>query len=1077
MSRYREHLKIPAGEDPHSRSIETRTKLHSTPRFLLSLSLALAVSLAPAHSVSAADSQGAAGASVASAAVGVPVATAAAVAAEAPAQGPEAAPAAAAAAPIEEVIVTGSRIPQPNMTSTSPIQVVSAQEILQTGTTDISTLINQLPQNFQNSVADFSNSTNPLTSAGGLSTADLRGLGPQRTLVLVNGRRLGVGDASTLNPNPAPDLDQIPAPLVERIDVVTGGASAVYGSDAIAGVVNFVMKQNFEGVQINGQMGVDNHDNRITWMQNLETAAGFNAPNGNVWDGQNRSLSIIFGSNFEGNKGNVTGYFVYYDADPVSQGSRDFSGCLLHAAQSTNPNVIDTPFCDGSANSNLYIPSFNPSPTALYSVVGNQLLPYPQSGSVPPALFNSSPYQYLSRGDTRYTAGFSAHYDINDYARPYTEFNYMNDRSTTNVGPGALFGGANPFNPSGTGGFLVNCTPANPLLSAQEVGILCNPANFSPPAANLTEADILMYRRDIEGGPREASYEHNNWRGVFGIKGDFADAWSYDAYASDYYTSLFQNNTGYLSATKVQNALLVGGTAAAPTCLGGQSGCVPYNIWTQGAITPQQLAYIETNGTNQGTVNERIINASITGDLGKYGVKSPAANEGIAVVGGFEHRNEFLDYAPDQAELSNDLLGFAGAGVSIDGGYNVTDGFFEARLPLVQQKPFFEDLVLHGAYRRSDYSTAAGGVNTYAIDLQWAPTADFRLRGSFQRAIRAPNIIELLTPQSVTSTSVVSSDPCAGPTPTASPAECAHTGVSAAQYGHIQQCPAGQCATLLGGNPNLQPEIANTISYGVTFTPTFLAGFTASIDYYSIILKDEINNVPQTTTLQECLTTGNPTFCQNVVRTSIGTLFGTTIQNGGWISATNVNTAVATVEGVDVQLAYKWNLPVHWGSMSATFSGSYLSHAETQPTSATARYDCAGLYGPTCQTVNPKWRHNMRLNWDTPINVLFSAQWRFIGSTTLDHNTGNPALIDNSPPYGPGIYDSFDARLPNISYLDLSAIWTVNKVLTFRVGVNNVLDKDPPVVSAALSASGSPNTYPTYDLLGRELYAAFTATF
>jgi iron complex outermembrane recepter protein len=994
--------------------------------------------------------------------------------------GPPAAESAQAAPVVEEVVITGSRLRQPNLTSTSPIQVVSSQEIQQTGTIDISTLINTLPQQFQNSVADFSNTTNPLTSAGGLSTADLRGLGPQRTLVLVDGRRLGVGDASTLNPNPAPDLDQIPVPLIERIDVVTGGASAVYGSDAIAGVVNFVLKHNFQGLQIDGQYGIDNHDNHNTLMQGLETAAGFDAPTGSHWDGQTRELSILAGTNFAGDKGNVTAYFVYLDSDPVSQGARDFSNCLLHVATSTNPNIIDTPFCDGSVNSNLFAPSFNPSPTAAYSVVGNQLLPFPQAGSVPPPFFNSSPYQYLSRGDTRYTAGFMANYEISEYAKPYAEFNYMNDRSQTQIGPGALFYLSNPFNPSGTGGLLVNCSPVNPLLSAQENAVLCgNTANF-PNGVPTATVDVGIGRRDIEGPARSSYYEHNNWRGVFGIKGGLGDAWSYDAYASDYYTSLFQNNTGYLSFTRAQNALLVvtSPTTGQPMCEGGQAGCVPYNIWTQGAVTPAQLAYLLTNGSNYGTVNERILDGSIVGDLAKYGVKLPTANDGVGVVLGGEHRNESLAYAPDQAELSNDLAGFSGAGVAVSGAYNVTEGFLEARVPLVQSKPFAEDLVFHTAYRRSDYSTSAGGVNTYALDLQWAPTQDFRLRGSFQRAIRAPNIIELFTPESVTNTSLVSADPCAGATPAASLAECEHTGVTPAQYGTIRQCPAGQCSTLTGGNPQLQPEVANTLSYGVTFTPTFLTGLSASVDFYNIILKEVISAVPLTTTLQQCLTTGDPTFCSNIVRTPIGTLFGTTVQNGGWIRGTGVNVAVATVEGIDVQAVYKWSLPPRWGTMSATLNGAWLDHADTQPTPATARYDCAGLYGPTCLTVNPRWRHNLRIDWETPLHVLFSAQWRFIGNVSLDHNTQNPALIDNSAPFGPGVTDvTFDRRLASVSYLDLSAIWKINHMFTVRAGCNNVLDRDPPLVAAQLSQTGSPNTYPTYDLLGRQMYAAFTATF
>src|SRR5580700_3417286 len=163
---------------------------------------------------------------------------------------------------LEQVIITGSRIPvSSNLSSTSPIQAVSSQEIDMEGHSDTTDVLNALPQNVMNAAVDFGNHSNPLAETGGIATVDLRGLGPQRTLVLVDGRRLGVGDASTLNPNPAPDLNQIPSQLVERVDIVTGGASAVYGSDAIAGVVNFVMKHNFQGIEIDGQAGVDEHSN------------------------------------------------------------------------------------------------------------------------------------------------------------------------------------------------------------------------------------------------------------------------------------------------------------------------------------------------------------------------------------------------------------------------------------------------------------------------------------------------------------------------------------------------------------------------------------------------------------------------------------------------------------------------------------------------------------------------------------------------------------------------------------------------------------------------------------------------
>ena len=979
-------------------------------------------------------------------------------------------------AEVEEVVITGSRIAMPNMTSISPIQIVTSEELKLQGVTDISDLVNRLPQNFQNSVADFSNTTNPLTSAGGISTIDLRGLGPQRTLVLVDGRRLGVGDASTLNPNPAPDINQIPAQLVERIDVVTGGASAVYGSDAIAGVVNFIMRHDFEGIQIDGQYGIDQHSNHNSLMQGLETQAGFNSPTGSVWDGQNRSLSVIMGTNFADHKGNITAYFTYHDQDPISEGARDFSACKLNVDPSSNPKIIDTPSCNGSPNSNLFEPTFNPNGIA-YSVVGNQLLPYPQAGSVPPALFNSSPYQFLSRQDTRYLAGFFSQYDLNEYVKPYVDFSFMSDSAVTQVGPSALFAQGNPNHPQGTiqtGGLFINCTPSNPLLSAQENALLCNPANNLEVTPQGTLVDVTIGRRNIEGGPRTSDYEHKNFRGVFGLKGGWGDAWTYDVYGSFYDTSLFQSNGGYLSYTKAQDALLVVQGPNGPQCLSGNSGCVPYNIWTQGAVSAAQAASLATLGTAQGTVTERIFNANATGDLGKYGVQTPWAAHGLAVNFGAEHRSDALAYNPDSEELANDLAGFGGAGTAIDGAYHVQEEFIEARAPLIERRPGFEQLTLGAAYRHSNYSNA-GGVNTYKFDVQYAPVADLLLRGSFDRAIRAPNIIELFTPQSVTNTSIVGSDPCAGAHPQATFAQCAFTGVTAAQYGHIFQCSAGQCSTLGGGNPNLTPETANTLSFGFTYQPAFLSGFSGSVDYYKIILKQGINTVPIDLVLNECLA-GNTAFCSSVVRSPIGSLFGTTIAGGGYIKGTAVNISSAEIAGVDLQMGYRWNIG-NWGTMSANLAGTWLQHSTTQPVPTEPTYDCAGLYGPTCQTVNPRWRHNLRVTWTTPLNVLLSAQWRYIGSTSLDTNTGNPQLIDPSVPYGPGVFDTFDARLPSVSYLDLTVSWDIWKNLNIRAGANNVLDKDPPLVSSILAGTGSANSYPTYDFVGRELFVAFTAKF
>jgi iron complex outermembrane recepter protein len=275
------------------------------------------------------------------------------------------APAAAAPEPLETIVITGSRIITPNATSTSPIQTVTSEEITLRGATDVGNLLNTLPQvNFLSAV-DLSNRQNPLATPGGESTVDLRGLGPQRTLVLVNSRRLGPGDANTANPNPGADVNQIPAQLIDRIEVVTGGASATYGSDAIAGVVNFIMRKDFQGIEVDGQYGLNYHDNHNKDMQNLLSQAGFTVPTGTVTDGRNRAFTIVMGSNSADGKGNVTGYFTYRSADPVSQGSRDFAACLLNTSKQF------TSFCTGSPNSNLFVAGVGTANEGDFSVVGN----------------------------------------------------------------------------------------------------------------------------------------------------------------------------------------------------------------------------------------------------------------------------------------------------------------------------------------------------------------------------------------------------------------------------------------------------------------------------------------------------------------------------------------------------------------------------------------------------------------------------------------------------------------------------------------------------------------------------------
>lgn len=990
--------------------------------------------------------------------------------------------------PMPEVVVTGSRIPVPaNITATSPMTIVTERDILLSGHTDVVDVLNELPQTIINSTADYGNNSSPAQSAGGFTTADLRGLGPQRTIVLVNGRRLGIGDANTANASSAADLDQIPVAMIDRVEVVTGGASATYGSDAVAGAVNFILKDHVQGVQLDAQYGIAQHDQHNRYIEDVEAASGITPPTGSTWDAGRRDLSMLAGTDFLAGTGQVTAYFSYHGQSALTGSDRDFAACQTASNNALTGIPSQGGFsCYGTPNSN----KFNTDDGAnAWSVVGDQFVPWPAQDSAPPARFNAAPYLYAQRHDTRYQAGLLGHLELSSELRPYVELSFMDDRTLMQVAPSGVFFSDNPFTPDGQ--YLVNCS--NPLLSAQEAAILCTPAQIAADKANpgSVSADVNIGRRNTDGGGRESSYEHRNYRVVAGVGGKFGNGFSYDAYGLYFYTSLFQSNLNYLNSAAIDNALQVTTDASGhPVCISAGS-CVPYNIFTSGAVTPQQLNYLYTPGTDSGSNTEQILAASITGELDHYGIVMPWARTGAAFNAGLEYRVETLRFSPDDAELSGDLEGYGGAAVAIDQRLSVDEGFAEVRVPLVQDLPLAKDLTIGTGYRYSHYSTA-GMANAYKLELQYAPLTDVRFRTSYDRVVRAPNLTEIYTPLSYTQSQTVGTDPCApmkGGTvhAAASLAACEHTGITAAQYGDgfgpavggtntVPQCPFG-CGSAIGGNQALFPETADTWSVGLTLTPTTLPGFTATVDYFHILLKHEIGTVPGIVSLNRCLDTGDPAACSQVVRTPLGALSGSNVTGGGYVVENDVNTGTALVSGIDLQMNWRWPLAGGWGALSASLLGTWLQHDSVTPYQGAPSYDCAGLFGNTCLggSVSPTWRHNMRVSWETPWNVELSAQWRFIGRTSFDNNSPQPGLQYAEE----GFFDPVLTHIPNYSYLDLSAVWAVSRQVQVRAAVSNLLDKDPPFLpSIDISGNaGTLNTFPAYDVAGRRISLSIRASF
>ena len=939
----------------------------------------------------------------------------------------------------ERVEITGSRIKSLQTDSASPVLSLGAESIKVEGVRSVEQLLNNLPQVFAGYGAQVSNGST------GTATVDLRGLGSSRTLVLVNGRRVPAGSPRFLSP----DLNQIPVPLIKRVEVLTGGASAIYGSDALAGVVNFIMNDRFEGIQVEVNHSFYNHQQKGDTDYALN-ASGFKIPGGKTSDGKVSDVSLTIGGNFAGNKGNATVFVGYKREDALLQSERDFSACSL----GTNG---DTFSCTGSGTS---FPGrfrgIGLSAATRDWTIGSNGTPRPFNTATD--LYNFGPTNYFQRPSNRYTTAAYARYDINDMARAYLEASFHDDSTVAQIAPSGLFGVRSDISAS------------NPLLTPAWIAALQIPA--------VGTRTIQFNRRNVEGGGRQDDIRHTSFRIVTGVKGDIGP-WTYDAYVQSGKVAYQETYKNDFSIIRGQRALDVivdpsTGLAACRSFVNGTDpNCVPYNLWRAGGVTQAAREYLSTPGFQKGFTSQRIVGATGSVDLGAYGAKLPTASSGLGLAFGFEDRKEGMDLSTDAAFTTGDLAGQGGPTIGVNGAYGVKDFFAELRVPLIDKKPFVELLDLTASYRKSDYSTGTSA-DSYGAGLQYAPVSQIKLRGSVQRAVRSANIIELFSAQSLGLFNL-SKDPCAGSLtgpvgqrPTATLVQCQRTGVTAGQYGTgiIDDNPAGQYNAIFGGNPRLRPEQADTFTIGLVLQP--LKGLTVTADYFDIKVKDQISALDPGVSLRQCLDTASPTFCGNIQRDSDGSLWNT---NNGFIRATNFNIGKLSTKGFDLGADYQMKL-TGLGQLDFSFLGTALSKLETVPIAGLAdKYDCAGYFGSTCGTPSPKWRHKLRTTWTSPFDLGVSLTWRFFGGTTNELNSPDSLLGSNGPS------DAVNAKFKAASYFDLATSYNIGKNVTLRLAINNLLDKDPP-----LSDSGAPfgngNTYPVvYDSLGRRFSFNVTAKF
>lgn len=997
---------------------------------------------------------------------------------------------------IEEVIVTGSRINRPNVTSSSPITVLDAQAFDVLGAVDTIDLVNQLPQAFVSQDTSFANGAN------GTSTIDLRGLGSLRTLVLANGKRLPYG--SPTSAGFAADINLIPAQLVERVEIVTGGASAVYGSDAIAGVANFILKKDFEGFEIDGLFGLNHSNNDSRFSRDALLAIGEDPVQGGVTDNDTYDITALFGSNLEGDRGNVTGYFRYLKSEGILQGDRDFSRCSLLGG--------DTPRCLGS-NQGPFPTTFVVSPAVNggtpVGLIGADGLPLldnngnpitsgafslNQDGSLSSGFnnpFNFNPNNPLRREVDRINVGFNGFYKINEKVETYAEFGYTRSNSPQVIAPSAAFGSS--IN-------AVNCD--NPVLSPEQRALICGNPSINGPFPRDLDGDGFaqaeVRRRFVEGGPRTDDRTLQTYRFVLGLRGEINESWEWDIFGQLANTDLNRLQTNQVTRVNLTRALdivtdpLSGQPVCRSTTDGTDPNCLPFlTAYDPNAtVDPNLAAYVDTPTLTQGTIEQRVLGGTLNGDLTENGIALPWAEDGLAIVLGAEYRRDSLRTQADGTNQGGGLVGAGGSVLPTNGETEVSEFFTEVQLPIIQDAYLARELTLSAAYRYSDYSSedilngVSGGdftTGTYAFGASWSPVDDVRFRLQIQRAIRAPHIGELFLPQNTNLASL--SDPCAGfantpGAPTATLAECQRTGVTAAQFGAIPP-DSGQLNVLIGGDPNIRPEESDTFTFGVVIQPSVVPDLTISVDYYDIDLTDRVDTIPASFTLQSCLDSGDPQFCNLVNRGPDGSLTFFPREQAN-IVATSLNIAEASTSGIDISVNYSFIPADGWGELDLKYASTYQLDNTQTPLPGSATFDCVGFYDQGCEEPYFEYRHILTATWTSPWDVTLAANWRFFDSLTridnIDTNTGAITTFDAA-----GNGDQIGAELGTRSYFDLTAFYSPLDSLTIRLGVRNLFDRDPPTLpqfgpSATVNVEG--NTIAgTYESGGRFIFLGANVSF
>ena len=904
---------------------------------------------------------------------------------------------------IEEVIVTGTRIKRRDFSSPSPMATVDREEFEFSGQPTLEEYLNRMPQ----IQPDFGRTAN--NPGDGTARLNLRGMGAGRTLVLLNGRRLapsGVGSAV--------DVNNLPRSLMERVEIITGGASTVYGSDAVAGVINFITRQDFDGFGFDSSYSV--------------AAEG---------DSKIYDANFAYGHNLASGRGNVTLFAGYYERDPMFASEREFTavnysdnwatGELDERGSSVVPEAsVFFPQVDlGSGPVRL---TWNPDGT-------------PRAFDSSTDLYNFAPVNYLQTPLTRYSVGLMSTLDVSDNFEVYIEAIFTRNEAEQTLAPVPAFDY-----------LLVNTD--NPVLTPETRQVF--EEQMAPVAPGVV--GMLLARRMSELGPRIFDFTRDYTRLVTGLRGEFVEGWNLDAWVT--YTDASED---LLLLNRVNMSRLAQGLLVDPVsgeCFDPSDGCVPLDVFGEGRLSPEGVEFIRARPLASLTERtQALVSVVVTGS--PFDIWSGP----LDMAFGAEWRRDKGLFRDDDALQGDGIAG-------VDGTESVLELYAEALVPIIDNESG-QYLGLELGARWSDYRNA-GSVWTYKAGLEWQPVDSLRFRTMYQHAVRSPNLEELFTTQatSLRFNLFSTSDPCSAsldPVGSDNADKCIAQGIPADQIGVFEATPNYPVYFTQGGNPELEPESSDTFTAGVVITPSAIPGLTVAVDYFDIEITDTIGDINAINICFDSLNTAG-VFCENIHRDA-------TLNVAEVIQLTS-NRGLEGTTGVDTQLQYVAELPPSMAlfdggaRIGINAIWTHTISLESQENLATTVYDTAGYFGYPCRQdmlggTCPSNRITSSFDYTSgPLDLHLG--WRWIEGT----RNGAPLYSADF-----GVPDP-QLAVPTVSsynYFDLGLGWHFSDSILARLGINNLFDKQPPQMADNVWSNGTDTGM--YDVFGRTYYVSFNLEY